>query len=158
WAKDLLHWTFEEWSRTVFSDETYFTTIGFNYHPMVIQNSEEEFHLDCIDECEKSDRSVEDEAPSHNKYTIKCREKNMVDKILDWPPQSSHLNLIENIWGWIQCELGETWGRIKELEPLKVVVRIVWDSIPVDFLEVLIRSMPAQLQAVITTDGGATMY
>ncbi|RPA88602.1 hypothetical protein L873DRAFT_1676085, partial [Choiromyces venosus 120613-1] len=130
--------TFKEWSKTLFSDETYFTTIGFNYCLMVIHNSDEEFYSNYIDDHEKSTRSgtigwrafcgqmksilvfvpskisidsvaytkcilnqhlisfwhatceeygwtkvVEDGSLSDKKYAIKCREKNMVDKIID---------------------------------------------------------------------------
>ena len=57
WAQAHLHWTFEDWSRIVFSDETYFSTIGFSHRPMVIRNAAEEFHPDCIDDWESSGRS-----------------------------------------------------------------------------------------------------
>ena len=57
------------------------------------------------------------------------------------------------------CELGQKWGRIEELELLKVAVKIVWDSVPIDFLEGLIRDIPNRVvQAIIDAKGGATQY
>ena len=97
-------------------------------------------------------------APGHQKYTNKCREKNGLDRMIDWPSQSPDLNLIEWVWGWMECQLGEKWGRIEELETLEVAVKIVWDSVSIDFLESLIASMPDRLQAVIDANGDATRY
>ncbi|RPB03731.1 hypothetical protein L873DRAFT_1555713, partial [Choiromyces venosus 120613-1] len=75
-----------------------------------------------------------------------------------WPAQSPDLNLIEALWLDMENELGETWGRIGDIETLEKALNIVWNSIPNSQLESLIRTMPACLQAVIDGEGRATQY
>ena len=100
---------------------------------------------------------VEDGAPGHQKFSKRCRQINQVE-VLPWPPQSPDLNLIEAIWGDMETELGETFGRIKDIDVVIAAVMAVWNSIGVDRLDSLIRSMPNRLEAVITAGGRATPY
>ena len=50
WCQERLDWTYEEWSRVVWTDESTFSTTGFGHRPWVIRLPEEEFHIDCIDD------------------------------------------------------------------------------------------------------------
>jgi hypothetical protein len=103
-------------------------------------------------------RVVEDGAPGHKKYSIRCRERNNMDSI-DWPPQSPDLNLIEALWAHMEMELGETFGRISDLKTLKEILKNTWDNtITRDILDNLIKSMPRRLAAVIAAGGDATPY
>ncbi|RPA99584.1 hypothetical protein L873DRAFT_1563371, partial [Choiromyces venosus 120613-1] len=59
WCQDRLHWTYEDWIRTLWTDESTFSTTGFGHCPRVLRRPEEEFHPDCIDEtCESGRESV----------------------------------------------------------------------------------------------------
>lgn len=100
---------------------------------------------------------VEDGAPGHKGVANACRERNGVE-VLEWSPQSPDLNLIEALWGDMETELGETFGRVSDLEVLKVVVKNAWNNIGADRLDSLIRSMPRRLEAVIAAGGNATPY
>ena len=77
---------------------------------------------------------------------------------LPWPAQSPDLNLIEALWLDVETELGETWGRIGDIEILEACLSKTWELIPETRLEALIASMPARLEAVIAAGGGATRY
>lgn len=182
WCREHLNCTYDEWSRMLWCDESWFTTVGFHHRSMVIRNSKEEGHTGCLDTREKSGRQgtivwgafcgsiqselvfvpsnvslnstrytnyilephlvlfwhlccetygwarvVGDNAPGHQGFSNFYRERNGVDGI-DWPPQSPDLNLIEMVWSIMECELGETWGRIEDLQPLKNALKVVWDS------------------------------
>ena len=50
WAREHLSWTFEEWKRVLWTDESSFSTAGFGHRPWVIRSPEEEYHPDCMDE------------------------------------------------------------------------------------------------------------
>ena len=108
WAREHLSWTYEEWKRVLWTDESSFSTAGFGHRPWVIR--------------------------------------------------SPDLNLIEALWGDLEVELGQIWGRVSDPEALEAAVKAAWDSITEERLEELIRSMPARLQAVIDTDGHPTPY
>ena len=75
-----------------------------------------------------------------------------------WVIRSRDLDLIEALWGDLELELGQIWGRVSDPEALEAAVNAAWDSITEERLEELIRSMPAQLQAVIDADGHPTPY
>jgi hypothetical protein len=212
WCQARLHWTYDDWFRTVWTDESIFNTSGFGHRPWVLRTPEEEYHPDCIDETWESGRKstmiwgafcgemkselvftpagvtiksqtyvdhildphlipfwhetceaygwtqvVEDNAPGHKGVANQCREVNEVESV-PWPPQSPDLNLIEALWGEIETELGEAIGRVNDLEVLQIMIKNAWNSIPVDRLDSLIRSMPRRLAAVIAAGGHATPY
>ena len=100
---------------------------------------------------------VEGGAPGHKGYAKRYRELNGTD-VLPWPAQSPDLNLIEALWGDMEVEPGQFWGRASDLEVLEAAAKAAWDSITEERLEELIRSMPARLQAVIDADGYPTPY
>ena len=100
---------------------------------------------------------VADGAPGHKGHAKRYRELNGMD-VLPWPAQSPDLNLIEALWGDMEAELGQIWGRVSDPEVLEEAVKAAWDSIAEERLEELIRSMPARLQAVIDADRHPTPY
>jgi hypothetical protein len=131
-------------------DFSFYTTTILN--PLLIP-----FWYECCEEYGWV-RVVEDGAPGHKKYSIRCRERNNMDSI-DWPPQSPDLNLIEALWAHMETELGETFGRISDLKTLKEVLKNTWDNtITRDMLDNLIKSMSRRLAAVIAAGGDATPY
>src|SRR5437879_6558930 len=100
---------------------------------------------------------VEDGAPGHKGFTKHYRNLNQVETT-QWPAQSPDLNLIEALWLDLENELGEIWGMIGDIPTLEAALNAVWNAIPDERLEGLIRSMPQHLQAVIEADGGPTRY
>lgn len=79
-------------------------------------------------------------------------------EVIDWSPQSPDLNPIKALWGDIETELGETFGRIENLELLKIELKNTWYRIGSDRLDNLVRSMPRCLEAVIAAGGNMTPY
>ncbi|RPB05275.1 hypothetical protein L873DRAFT_1909314, partial [Choiromyces venosus 120613-1] len=56
WCQSRLHWTYEDWIQTLWTDESTFSTTGFGHRPWVLRRPEEKFHPDCIDETWESGR------------------------------------------------------------------------------------------------------
>ena len=47
----------------------------------------------------------------------------------DCGQQSPDLNLIEALWMDMETELGETWGRVGDIEVLQACLKAAWESI-----------------------------
>ncbi|RPB14681.1 hypothetical protein P167DRAFT_469307, partial [Morchella conica CCBAS932] len=56
WCEARLHWTYDDWFRTIWTDESTFNTAGFGHRPWVLRTPAEEYHPDCIDETWESGR------------------------------------------------------------------------------------------------------
>ena len=90
-----------------------------------------------------------------NKARLECH----IDS-LDWPPQSSDLNPIENVWRVLKQLLRNRkphggWGIAK----LKEAVIDIWDNeITPDIYNKWIDEMPLRLQAVLDNEGAMTQY
>ena len=58
----------------------------------------------------------------------------------------------------IETELGETWGRISDIHVLEETLSRLWEAIPAERHDGLIRTILERLQAVIDAERGATHY
>jgi len=89
---------------------------------------------------------MEDGAPGHKGGSKICREM----KSLEWVPQSPNLNLIEALWGDIEVELGEKYGRISDINFVMKKVKEEWGYIP--------KSRLLSLVSIIVVGRTATPY
>ena len=76
--------------------------------------------------------------------------------VLDWPAQSPDINIIENVWNHIKCNLKKTAS--KNLHELRLNVRSQWDSITPQFINKLFQSIPRRLVAILRAKGYTTKY
>ena len=92
-----------------------------------------------------SDIFMQDNAPCHKSAsTLVYLEKKNVCLLSDWPPQSSDLNIIKNLWTTLKKKVtercprnaGEPWASAKE----------EWDAIPNTFILNLYASIPKHLK------------
>ncbi|RPB01860.1 hypothetical protein L873DRAFT_1675170, partial [Choiromyces venosus 120613-1] len=54
WCQERLGCNYDDWVRTVWYNELYFSIAGFGSHPIVIRNAAEEYYPDCLDKRSKS--------------------------------------------------------------------------------------------------------
>lgn len=100
----------------------------------------------------------QDNAPAHVAATTRTFFDQRSIPVLDWPPYSPDLNIIENIWGIISKKVyegGKSYNTCDEL----------WESVSNHFLSIsdeviqnLFRSIPARLVRVIELGGKRTQY
>ena len=76
--------------------------------------------------------------------------------LLDWVPQSSDLNPIENIWLLMKRRLRK--NPPKNLTDLKNKVMLMWKEITIEECRKLIESMPRRAYQVYLAKGGHTKY
>ena len=75
---------------------------------------------------------------------------------LDWPLQSLDANPIENMWNFVKRKL--TGRRAFTLKQLSQRIKEVWHSLPTEYAEKLVESMPRRFQAIIQNNGDWTVY
>jgi len=71
---------------------------------------------------------MEDGAPGHKGASKLCRQVSGMES-LEWVPQSPDLSLIEALWGDIEVELCEKYGRISDINTVMTRVKEEWEYI-----------------------------
>ena len=75
--------------------------------------------------------------------------------LIDWPPQSPDLNIIEHMW----CLMKEVTNRYaKNADELWLAIKEEWDSIPKETVEGLYRSIPKRLKVTLKNKGLYSHY
>ena len=74
-----------------------------------------------------------------------------VDVIDDLPAKSPDLNIIENVWGWMEQQL--RWKHFRTFEEFTEAVAQVWDEVPDEMLQNMVNSMEGRLLKVIDNGG-----
>jgi len=86
--------------------------------------------------------------------------------VMEWPPRSPDMNLIENLWAHLKLELHRRYPDTATLrgspryirQVLSERLHEVWWSIGEEVLDRLIESMPHRVQALIDARGWYTDY
>ncbi len=76
--------------------------------------------------------------------------------MLEWASQSPDLNLIEHIWAYIKLKLKEF--QAKNMSELKTEILRILNSIPLEFVQKLVNSMPKKSMKVYKAKGEHTLY
>lgn len=79
-----------------------------------------------------------------------------VQVLANWPPNSPDLNLIENVWSWVQREV-DRMG-CATFEEFKQAVLDKLAAVPKQHLTNLYKSMKNRLAAVVENGGGPTRW
>ena len=97
----------------------------------------------------------QDNAPAHReKGVLEYFDSNGIE-LLNWPPQSPDLNIIEDCWRYLKRRLKEHYEEESDLK--KDIIRI-WSEIPSEFISKLYRSIPRRLASVMKAKGLPSKY
>ena len=77
-------------------------------------------------------------------------------QLMEWPPPSLDLNIIETVWDYLDRKKVEK--QPTTAEELWDVLRDTWNNIPGDFLQKLQDSIPHRIDAVLKEKGSHTKY
>ena|SRR5579862_8999819 len=100
---------------------------------------------------------MEDNTLVHKKVCIPVREDFRM-QTLNWPPISSDLNLIENIWSCMKDTIARDYATVSFTTEMKRIVKNMWDNFKNGEWDKLIESLLARMAAVIATKGRSTKY
>ncbi|MBW0497129.1 hypothetical protein O181_036844 [Austropuccinia psidii MF-1] len=76
---------------------------------------------------------------------------------LNWPPNSPDLNPIENLWFKMKHITTHLFNP-KTVDELTAVVHAVWEDMPFDNLEALLKSFPRRMKMVVDQNGAPTHW
>lgn len=97
-----------------------------------------------------------DNDPKHTSHVAKMWVLYNCPKVLNAPPQSPDLNVIEHVWNELEIRIRK--HTIKNKNDLKRVLMEEWRKIEPSFTEKLVKSMPNRLRAVECSRGHPTKY
>lgn len=98
----------------------------------------------------------EDNDPKHrSRRCVAWKDENRI-QVLNWPSQSPDANPIENVWALMKNQL-----RGKPLFNNKALCRKlkqIWRSLPAEYAQNLVDSMPRRCKAILINNGDWTLY
>ena len=109
---------------------------------------------------------MQDNALIHSAKKTKAWFQNMGIEVMEWPPYSPDLNLIENLWALLKKECFKIYpdtnslkGKDDEAESkLFSILQEAWANIREEITEGLISSMARRVNALIAAKGWHTKY
>ena len=76
--------------------------------------------------------------------------------IIDHPPQSPDLNIMEDLWSYLVRKVAA--ANIKTLQGLKQKLTLEWEKLPWSYIRKSVRSMKSRLVDCMELEGGRTHY
>ncbi len=104
---------------------------------------------------------MQDNALIHAAKKTKLWFQEMGIEVMEWPPYSSDLNPIENLWALLKKEAYKIYPDLNSLEgkgdeaetELFQILQRAWVNIKDEVIEKLVASMPRRCKAVIRANG-----
>lgn len=98
----------------------------------------------------------QDNDPKHRAHNVRLWLLYHCPHVIETPPQSPDLNVIEHLWAYLEEKLkNHTISNAKDLEK---ALQEEWAKIDLSYCEKLVRSIPNRLKAVKTNKGLPTKY
>ena len=101
---------------------------------------------------------LHDGAPAHRARTTTAYLNANNVNVVDFPPKSPDLNIIENIWDELNRRVKRTGAIPTTLNQLRAKIRYEWNNLPQNYVQRYVTSMRRRCLAVVNSAGGYTRY
>lgn len=101
---------------------------------------------------------MDDNAPAHTAKIVKAWKRENGIVTLTWPSKSPDLNIIENIWAYVQDELYRIRDHITCPDDTWREALNIWNNIPIAYIENLYNSLPNRMNEIKLKKGGPIDY
>lgn len=101
---------------------------------------------------------MQDNAPAHKSSMTINWFKTQNIRLLDWPPSSPDLNLIENVWGYLEKQIRTHKKVFNNADELFDIIKEEWKKIPSDYIKTLYRSIMNRIKQLYKRKGRHTTY
>lgn len=106
--------------------------------------------------------TIEDGAGYHKSSETRAYRLRLGIRRMEWPPYSSDLNLIENVWALLKAKLRKSWrkpeNRPHSRQELIVQAQCAWEELDWRRVYSWFERMPKRCQAVIKRRGRSTRW
>jgi len=93
-----------------------------------------------------------DLTPWDTSNMVKEQIRNLKINMLEWPPNSPDINVIEELWSIIDKRLA--LKSINTKEELQKCLQEEWDEISITLCQALVDSMPERIEKCLKAKGG----
>ncbi|KAJ5641803.1 hypothetical protein N7490_005803 [Penicillium lividum] len=107
----------------------------------------------------------QDNAPSHTAYVVRDALRDMCIEVMERPPHSPDLNLIENLWALLKAKIHELCLELIDMrnndetkEILIDTAQRAWVELDLRHLQHLSATMPHRVEAIIESHGWYAPY
>lgn len=115
------------------------------------------FSPDCPEEFVEIYEFLQDNDPKHKaRKTMALLGELVEDRIISHPPQSPDLNIMEDLWSYLDLKIRA--ARIKTISGLKRKLTMEWEKLPWAVIRTAVKTMPARLAECEQLHGGRTHY
>ena len=99
-----------------------------------------------------------DNDPKHTSKMTKAWIKGNHIPTLDWPANSPDMNIMENLWAYLENHIRSHPRRLSNSTELWNVLQEEWNKISPEYVRNLYESLPRRVEAVYSAKGGNTKY
>ena len=101
-----------------------------------------------------------DNAPIHTALRTQTFLRQNAVNTLDWPPYSSDINPIENVWGRMELKLQREYENLANSDELFATLEEIWRELMEvrGYRQSLIHSMTDRVEELLRVDGSVTRY
>lgn len=100
----------------------------------------------------------QDNDPKHTSKVAQKWFKKHKLRVLPWPSRSPDMNIIENVWWYLETRIRSRSPLPNSVEQLWIALQEEWKRIPLDYINKLFDSLPTRINDVLAADGGSTRY